>query len=553
MDCFVLVTTSLVFFILLYGVARVSYSIWLKPKSQERLLKQQGIGGRAYKLLVGDMKQFIKQITEAWSKPINLCHHIVPRVDPFTLDNVQKYGKISYCWTGTRPRLIIQDPEMMKEVLANKQGHFQKPPLNPQILILSRGISTLEGEQWYKRRKMINPAFHLEKLKVPSITSIFFLFVKRTKQVPLIQLGFSLFLELFFRGMVPIFSVTCGQMIEQWKERASLQSSCEIDVWPELQKLTADAISRTAFGSSYEEGKKIFQLQKELISLTLEAMQSLYIPGFRFIPTKKNQRRKKLNKEITSMLRNVIQRKEHAMKTGQARANDLLGMLLQHNNQFAVLENTNGAEGKMTIDDVIEECKQFYLAGQETAASLLTWTIIVLVLALHPEWQEKAREEVLQVCGKELEFEAINHLKIVTMILYEVLRLYPPVIAIYQHTNKEAQIKEISVPAGVDLTLPILLVNHDPGLWGEDAEEFKPERFSQGVSKASKDQLAFFAFGWGPRTCIGQNFAMIEAKVALAMILQHFSFKLSPSYSHAPYTVMTLQPQHGAQIILHQI
>lgn len=172
---------------------------------------------------------------------------------------------------------------MMKEVLANKQGHFQKPPLNSQIPILTRGISTLEGEQWSKRRKMINPAFHLEKLKVPSITSIFFLFVKRTKQVPLIQLGFSLFLELFFQGMVPLFSVSCGQMIEQWKERASLQSSCEIDVWPELQKLTADAISRTAFGSSYEEGKKIFQLQKELISLTLEAMQSLYIPGFRCI------------------------------------------------------------------------------------------------------------------------------------------------------------------------------------------------------------------------------------------------------------------------------
>lgn len=133
---------------------------------------------------------------------------------------------------------------------------------------------------------------------------------------------------------------------------------------------------------------------------------------YRFIPTKKNQRRKKLNKEITSMLRNVIKRKEHTMKMGQVRANDLLGMLLQHNNQFAVLENTNEAEGKMTIEDVIEEYKQFYLAGQETTTSLLTWTIIVL--ALHPEWQEKAREEVLQACGKELDFEAINHLKIVS-------------------------------------------------------------------------------------------------------------------------------------------
>lgn len=204
-------------------------------------------------------------------------------------------GKISMCWTGTRPRLIIMDPEMMIDILYNKLGHYQKPPLNPLILILTRGLTTLEGEQWAKRRRIVNPAFHLERLKVPFLHCIISYSCYNHMQGSTIEgvvlydlikshltiLLINLFFFFFLKGMIPVFTTSCRRMIKQWQKMVSPQQSYEADIWPELQKLTADVISRAAFGSNYEEGKLIFELQKELILLVLEAMQTLYIPGFR--------------------------------------------------------------------------------------------------------------------------------------------------------------------------------------------------------------------------------------------------------------------------------
>ncbi len=121
--------------------------------------------------------------------------------------------------------------------------------------------------------------------------------------------------------------------------------------------------------------------------------------------------------ETTSMLRDLVERKQNAMRTGQSRVDDLLSLLLQSNEQNS-LGNASGKKvNGLTIEEVIEECKVFYLAGQETTSSLLTWTMIVL--SMHPDWQEKAREEVLQVCGKsEPDFEALSHLKVVSIHFY---------------------------------------------------------------------------------------------------------------------------------------
>lgn len=109
------------------------------------------------------------------------------------------------------------------------------------------------------------------------------------------------------------------------------------------------------------------------------------------------------------MIGNLILRKEDSMRTQEDNVEDLLCLLLQSKKK----EDQHGGHDGLTIDEVMEECKQFYLAGQETTASWLTWTVIVL--AMHSEWQEKARQEVLQVCGKkEPNFESLSHLKIVS-------------------------------------------------------------------------------------------------------------------------------------------
>ncbi|KAJ0961256.1 hypothetical protein J5N97_000756 [Dioscorea zingiberensis] len=492
--------------------------VWWTPRRLDRDLRRQGLRGNQYRLLHGDLKENARLSKEATSRPLPLhCHEIAPRVAPLIHNAIKDHGKISITWLGPYPRVSLMDPDLVKEVLSNKFGHFVKPRITPIAKFLVQGLVAYEGEKWAKHRRIINPAFHLEKLKL----------------------------------MLPAFSTSSGELIRRWEKMIPDEGSQELNVSPEIQNLTGDVISRTAFGSSYEEGRRIFELLTEQIHLTIPALQTVYIPGYRFLPTPMNNRRSQVYNEMKRILKGMIEKREKAIRMGESSKNDLLGLLLDSNMKEG--EEQEKSQNKvMSTEDVIEECKLFYFAGQETTSVLLTWTMILL--SMYPNWQAKAREEVLQVFGKSTpDMDGLSRLKIVTMILYEVLRLYPPVTFLTRKTYKAMELGGINYPPGVLLQLPLLFIHHDPEFWGEDAKEFNPERFSEGILKASKVPGAFFPFGGGPRICIGQSFALIEAKIGISMILQHFSFELSPSYIHAPHTPLTLQPQHGAQLMLQKL
>uniref|UniRef100_A0A0A9E3L9 Uncharacterized protein n=1 Tax=Arundo donax TaxID=35708 RepID=A0A0A9E3L9_ARUDO len=211
------------------------------------------------------------------------------------------------------------------------------------------------------------------------------------------------------------------------------------------------------------------------------------------------------------------------------------------------------------MEEIIDECKTFFFAGQETTSHLLTWTMFLL--STHPEWQQRLREEVRRECGGRDQqapptHDMLNKLKLMNLFLLETLRLYSPVPLIQRRTRSPVELGGITVPEDTLLTIPIATMHRDKEVWGEDAGEFNPLRFdsSGGVAKTGRKHLsALLAFSMGPRACIGQNFAMIEARAVVAAILQRFALTLSPEYVHAPTDVITLRPKYGLPMIVTSV
>lgn len=139
-----------------------------------------------------------------------------------------------------------------------------------------------------------------------------------------------------------------------------------------------------------------------------------------------------------------------------------------------------------------------------------------------------------------------------SMILNESLRLYPPIVATIRRAKADVDLGGCKIPLGTEVLIPILAIHHDQAIWGNDANEFNPSRFSEGVARAAKHPVGYIPFGLGVRQCIGQNLAILQTKLTLAIILQRYVLRLSPQYKHAPTVLMLLHPQYGAPVIFKQ-
>ncbi|KAG6492449.1 cytochrome P450 734A6-like [Zingiber officinale] len=505
--------------------------LWWRPRRVERHFAKQGIRGPPYRFFIGCVKEMVGLMLEASSKPMMMSqnqHNILPRVLAFYHHWKKIYGSPFLLWFGPTPRLAVTDPDLIREIMLSRSEVFERYESHLEVRRLEgEGLVSLRGEKWAHHRRVLTPAFHIENLRL----------------------------------LIPFVGKTALGMVEKLPVSGE---EVEIDVSEWFQTVTEDAITRTAFGRSFDDGKAVFKLQTQQMAFAAEAFRNIFIPGYRFLPTKKNTSSWKLEKQIKNSLVELIGRRremkeEEKGKQPPRNVKDLLGLMINASEpkQSTAAECPRTvptpASSWMTVHDIVEECKTFFFAGKQTTSNLLTWTTVLL--AMHPEWQERARAEVLRVCGPRdvPSREHLPKLKTLTMIIYETLRLYPPAVATIRQAKADVELGGYHIPQGTELLIPIMGLHHDAELWGPDVAQFNPERFANGAARAARHPTAFIPFGLGSRMCIGQNLALLEAKITIAVLLQRFSFRLAPSYVHAPTVLLLLYPQFGAPVLFRSL
>nr|XP_023888895.1 cytochrome P450 714C2-like isoform X1 [Quercus suber] len=248
----------------------------------------------------------------------------------------------------------------------------------------------------------------------------------------------------------------------------------------------------------------------------------------------------KLEEEINSMILKVVKQRTEA-----SYEKDLLQMVHEGakscNDYYGL--STDSSRDKFIVDN----CKNIYFAGHETTAITATWSL--MLLAAHPEWQARARAEVLEVCGDSPpDANMLRNMKTLTMVIQETLRLYPPAAFVIRAALEDITFKDIMISKGMNIQIPVPILQQQCDLWGPDAHKFNPERFAHGIVGACKTPQAYMPFGVGPHVCAGQHFAMTELKVISTLILSKFCFSLSPGYQHSPAFRLVIVPEHGVTL-----
>ncbi|XP_041022203.1 cytochrome P450 714A1-like [Juglans microcarpa x Juglans regia] len=511
----------MIFWVAVLGVAALFFhlynTVWVKSKRIRKTLGIQGIKGPPPSFFSGNLSEMQKIQSQATKAPNHVdqivAHDYTSTLFPYFEQWRKEYGLIYTYSTGMRQHLYVNQPELVKEMNQCITLGLGKPSYVSKRLapMLGNGILRSNGHIWAQQRKIVAPEFFMDKVK----------------------------------GMMGLMLESAQTLVRKWEDSIEAQggTAADIHVDEDLKGVSADVISRACFGSSYFKGKEIFL---KLRSLQKVISKQGFLFGVTSFGTRKRKEIRNLEREIETLIWKAVKEREEKCIETSACEKDLMQSILEG----AMHDQSMGKDSSKRF--IVDNCKNIYFAGHESTAVAASWCL--MLLALHPEWQARIRTEVAQLSPNGLaDINSILQLKTVTIVIQEVLRLYPPAAFVSREALEDTQVGDITIPQGVCLWTLIPTLHRDNNIWGQDADEFRPERFSNGISKACKFPQAYIPFGLGPRLCLGRNFAMVQLKLLLCLIISKFAFSLSPKYRHSPAYRMIVEPEHGVHILVKKI
>jgi cytochrome P450 len=393
------------------------------------------------------------------------------------------------------PRFWVTSPALVKAVLLDQRDKFQKiTQVRLLAPLLGKGILTTEGAEWKWQRQASAPMF-----KPAGLASF-----------------------------VPTFVRVTEAMLARW--RATPGATIAIDA--EMSRATFEVISATllpcADQEAFERSIAVFQKAGGWGQLfaALNAPKWLprpgYFAGIRAIAS------------LRSTVRGMIGVRRALIERGDPEPDDLMHRLM------AARDPESGQS--MNDERLVDNLLTFYLAGHDTTAKALTWTLYLL--ARSPGWAASLEEEIERVTGgAPVAGEHIERLELVRQVVKESMRLYPPVPLMSRQAVADVRIGEHDIRAGSSVLMPIYTIHRHKGRW-ENPDEFDPTRFAP-AREEGMPRYQYMPFGAGPRVCIGREFAMIEATAMLATLVRHARFETLPGHEPHPIGRVTLTPGGG--------
>jgi cytochrome P450 len=412
----------------------------------------------------------------------------------FLTRTAREYGEVvPYTFLGGRTYLV-NSPEVIESLLTARYREFIKTlGLRTRLMrrLLGSGLVTSEGDFWVRQRRLAQPAFHRQR--IAAYGEVMVAYTER--------------------------------MVGSWKVGETR------DLHDDMMRLTLEIVAKTLFdaeiaGAAPEAGTALEQLMQHFPSSQWTLMA--FVDGI--LPTPGAIRARNAIRRLEGIVFRVIAERR---RSGSDRG-DLLSMLLHARDE-------DGSQ--MTDSQLRDEALTFLFAGHETTALALTWTWYLL--SEHPDVEQKLHAELRSVLeGRAATVADLPRLRYAEQVIKEAMRLYPPVWAIGRETTAECEIGGHRVPKGSQLLLSQWVTHRDPRFWDE-AERFRPERWSEDTPR-----FAYFPFGGGPRGCIGQSFALMEAVLILTTIARRFRLALAPGHPVVPWATMTLRPRHGMRMVV---